>query len=112
MSKIKVLVIPSDRTGVGKFRSVDPHIFLQKLYPDDFHVDIIYDAPMTDMDFWKKYQVYIIAGVAVTGLALLLLSRKKKSKHSVAKLKAQANLVFQSSDKSTTLTSQGFLSYI
>ena len=40
MSKINVLVIPSDRTGVGKFRSVDPHIFLQNLYPDDFHVDI------------------------------------------------------------------------
>ena len=57
MSKIKVLVIPSDRTGVGKFRSVDPHIFLQKLYPDDFHVDIVYDAPMTDMDFWKNYQI-------------------------------------------------------
>ena len=57
MSKIKVLVIPSDRTGVGKFRSVDPHIFLQKLYPDDFHVDIIYDAPMTDMNFWKNYQI-------------------------------------------------------
>ena len=33
MSKIKVLVVPSDRTGVGKFRSVDPHIFLQKQYP-------------------------------------------------------------------------------
>lgn len=57
MSKIKVLVIPSDRTGVGKFRSVDPHIFLQKLYPDDFHIDIIYDAPMTDMEFWKNYQI-------------------------------------------------------
>jgi glycosyltransferase involved in cell wall biosynthesis len=57
MSKIKVLVIPSDRTGVGKFRSVDPHIFLQNLYPDDFHVDIIYDAPMTDMNFWKNYQI-------------------------------------------------------
>ena len=57
MSKIKVLVIPSDRTGVGKFRSVDPHIFLQKLYPNDFHVDIIYDVPMTDMNFWKEYQI-------------------------------------------------------
>ena len=41
MSKIKVLVVPSDRTGVGKFRSVDPHIFLQNLYGEDFHVDII-----------------------------------------------------------------------
>ena len=31
MSKIKVLVLPSDRTGVGKFRSVEPHIFLQQI---------------------------------------------------------------------------------
>ena len=57
MSKINVLVLASDRTGVGKFRSVDPHIFLQKMYPDDFHVDIIYEPNMTDMDFWKKYQI-------------------------------------------------------
>ena len=54
MSKIKVLVVPSDRTGVGKFRSVDPHIFLQNLYPDEFHVDIIYDTPMDDVNFYKK----------------------------------------------------------
>ena len=29
--KINVLVIPSDKTGVGKFRSIDPHIFY-KIY--------------------------------------------------------------------------------
>ena len=57
MSKINVLVIPSDRTGVGKFRSVDPHIFLQKMYPEDFHIDIIYDIPVTDLEFFKKYQI-------------------------------------------------------
>ena len=57
MSKINVLVVPSDRTGVGKFRSVDPHVFLQNLYPDDFHIDIIYDVPMNNMEFWKKYQI-------------------------------------------------------
>ncbi len=57
MSKIKLLVVPSDRTGVGKFRSVDPHIFLQNLYPDDFHVDIVYDVPYDDMNFWKEYQI-------------------------------------------------------
>jgi glycosyltransferase involved in cell wall biosynthesis len=57
MSKIKVLVLPSDRTGVGKFRSVDPHIFLQELYPDDFHVDIVYDPPMNDFSFWQNYQI-------------------------------------------------------
>ena len=57
MSKIKVLVVPSDRSGVGKFRSVDPHIFLQNLYGDDFHIDIIYDPSYDDMNFWKKYQI-------------------------------------------------------
>jgi len=57
MSKIKVLVVPSDRTGVGKFRSVDPHVFLQNLYGDDFHVDIVYEPSYDDMNFWKEYQI-------------------------------------------------------
>lgn len=57
MSKIKVLAIPSDRTGVGKFRSVDPHVFLQNLYGDDFHVDIIFEPEMNNPEFWKQYQI-------------------------------------------------------
>ena len=57
MSKINVLVVPSDRTGVGKFRSIDPHIFLQNLYPEDFHIDIIYDVAYDDLEFFKKYQI-------------------------------------------------------
>ena len=59
MSKIKVLVVPSDRTGVGKFRSVDPHVFLQNLYGDEFHVDIIYDTPYEDLSFWTQYQIVV-----------------------------------------------------
>jgi glycosyltransferase involved in cell wall biosynthesis len=42
---------------VGKFRSVDPHIFLQNQYPDDFHVDIAYDVPLDDVNYYKKYQI-------------------------------------------------------
>jgi glycosyltransferase involved in cell wall biosynthesis len=58
MSKqIKVLVIPSDRSGVSKFRSIDPHLFLQSEYPVDFHVDINYEPPMDDMNFWKDYEI-------------------------------------------------------
>jgi glycosyltransferase involved in cell wall biosynthesis len=59
MSKIKVLVVPSDRTGVGKFRSVDPHVFLQNLYGNEFHVDIIYDTPYDDLSFWSQYQIVV-----------------------------------------------------
>lgn len=55
--KIKVLVVPSDRTGVGYFRSTKPHITLEKNYPDEFHVDIDY-APKLDDDNWlKQYDI-------------------------------------------------------
>ena len=59
MNKIKVLVVPSDRTGVGKFRSVDPHIFLQNLYPEEFFIDIVYDVPLNNLDFYKKYDLIV-----------------------------------------------------
>lgn len=57
MSKLKILVLPSDRTGVGKFRSLEPHIFLQNEYPDDFHVDIDYNPNMDDISYWTKYDM-------------------------------------------------------
>jgi len=55
--KYKICVLPSDRTGVSKFRSVDPHTYLQKMYPDEFWVDIIYDPPYQDDDFWKQFDL-------------------------------------------------------
>jgi glycosyltransferase involved in cell wall biosynthesis len=55
--KIKVLVLPSDTTGVGKFRSVDPHTFLQDLYSDEFHVDIDYEPKVNDINYWRQYQI-------------------------------------------------------
>ena len=55
--KINVLVLASDKSGVGKFRSVDPHVMLQNMYPDDFHVDIDYEPRITDMSYWTKYQI-------------------------------------------------------
>ena len=55
--KIKVLVLPSDTTGVGKFRSLDPHTFLQDNYSEEFHVDIDYAPKVNDINFWKQYQI-------------------------------------------------------
>ena len=57
MSKINVLVLPSYTSGVGRYRSVDPHIKLQNLYPEDFHVDIDYQPKLNDINYWKKYQI-------------------------------------------------------
>jgi glycosyltransferase involved in cell wall biosynthesis len=61
MSKIKVLVLPSDRTGVSKFRSVEPHMKLQELYNEDFHIDIVTAGTMDfnwdDEDYLKRYHI-------------------------------------------------------
>jgi glycosyltransferase involved in cell wall biosynthesis len=57
MEKINVLVTPSDQSGVGRYRSVDPHVKLQNMYPDEFHVDIEYNPDLNDLNFWKKYQI-------------------------------------------------------
>ncbi len=57
MAKIKILVIPSDRTGVSYFRSTKPHISLEENYPDEFTIDIDYE-PQLDNDEWlKQYDI-------------------------------------------------------
>ena len=40
MSKIRILAIPPDTHGVGKYRIIAPYTYLQENYPDDFHIDI------------------------------------------------------------------------
>ena len=57
MKKIKLLVLPSDRAGVGRYRSVDPHVNLQNNYPEDFQIDIDYEPKMDDENYWKKYDI-------------------------------------------------------
>ena len=55
--KYKILVVPSDRTGVSKFRSVDPHVHLQKMFPEDFWVDMDYNPELENENFLKKYDL-------------------------------------------------------
>ena len=57
MKKIKILVCPSDRTGVGYFRSTKPHIALEGLYPNEFHVDIDYEPRFEDEEWLKQYDI-------------------------------------------------------
>lgn len=57
MSKIKVLVVPSDRTGVGYFRSTKPHIALEEKYPDEFHIDIEYEPELNNDEWLKQYDI-------------------------------------------------------
>ena len=55
--KIKVLVVPSDRFGVGLYRSVSPHTQLDKLYGDEFDVEINYQPDWQDLQSFNKYDI-------------------------------------------------------
>jgi len=61
MSQIKVLVVPSDRSGVSMFRSVDPHLKLQELFPKEFFVDIVTAGTDTlnwdDDNYLKQFNI-------------------------------------------------------
>jgi glycosyltransferase involved in cell wall biosynthesis len=57
MKKLKILVVPSDRTGVGYFRSSNPHIALENNYPDEFHVDIDYEPDLNNAEWLKQYDI-------------------------------------------------------
>lgn len=43
--KIKMLVIPSDKSGCGFFRSVQPHVYIAEHYSEYFDIDIMYQFP-------------------------------------------------------------------
>jgi len=55
--KIKVLVLPSDKSGVGYYRSTKPNIYLQDIYPNDFHIDIDYEPNFDDVNYLSKYDL-------------------------------------------------------
>ena len=55
--KIKVLVIPSDKFGVGLYRSVSPHSQLDKMYGNEFDVEIRYDMSLEDFSKYDDYDI-------------------------------------------------------
>lgn len=57
MKKLKVLVVPSDRTGVSYYRSTTPHLALEEFFPDEFHVDIDYEPKLDDDNWLKQYDI-------------------------------------------------------
>ena len=58
--KIKILVVPSDASGVGYYRSIWPHEYIQENYSSTFDIDIVYlrDFPQNDLvGFLQQYDI-------------------------------------------------------
>jgi glycosyltransferase involved in cell wall biosynthesis len=58
MSKIRILAIPPDSHGVGKYRILDPFKYIGDNYSDEFHVDISLD-PENEDEFFKNYDIVV-----------------------------------------------------
>ena len=57
MRKINVLVVPSDTFGVGLYRSVSPHTQLDKLYGEEFNVEINHQPNWGDLKSFDKFDI-------------------------------------------------------
>lgn len=57
MEKIKVLCLPSDKFGVGYFRSYNPHVKLSELYGDEFDVTIEYDVINKPLEYFSDFDI-------------------------------------------------------
>jgi len=58
MSKLRILAIPSDAHGVGKFRIMDPYKFIGDNHMDEFHVDISYNMENDD-NLFLNYDIVV-----------------------------------------------------
>ena len=55
--KIKVLVVPSDEYGVGLYRSKRPHEQLQKMFGDEFEVQIMMNPNWADFKWFEQFDI-------------------------------------------------------
>jgi len=58
MSKIKILVVPPDRYGVGKFRMLDPFKYIGDNHSEDVHVDLVFNLENRD-ELFDGYDIVI-----------------------------------------------------
>ena len=58
MSKIKILAIPPDRYGVGKFRMLDPFKYIGENHSEEIHVDLVFNLENND-ELFDGYDIVV-----------------------------------------------------
>jgi len=57
ISKIRVLICPSDSQGVGHFRSIWPAQSIQKYHADEFEVEINPNPNVDNLEYFKQFDI-------------------------------------------------------
>lgn len=55
--KIKLLVITPNKTGVGYYRSISPHVFMDENYSDKIEISITENFDTEDVNFGKDFDM-------------------------------------------------------
>lgn len=63
MSKIKVLAISPGKTGVSKYRILDPFMYIGNKHDDEVYVEIVYDLNENDYFYLNFDIVYFHVGI-------------------------------------------------
>jgi glycosyltransferase involved in cell wall biosynthesis len=74
MSKVRVLAIPSDSHGVGKYRIIDPFTYIGDNHSDEVHVDLVFDVP-NENKFFDNYDIVYFHSFIHKGESQLNLDR-------------------------------------
>jgi len=56
-SKIKLLVVTPNKTGVGYYRSIKPHVFMDEFYSDNIEISIVEVFDTKDQNFGNGYDI-------------------------------------------------------
>lgn len=57
MEKIKLLAITPNKTGVGYYRSINPHVFMDEFYSDEIDVTLTESIDLKDPNFGKGFDI-------------------------------------------------------
>lgn len=57
MEKIKLLAITPNKTGVGYYRSINPHVFMDEFYSDDIEVTLTENIDLKDPNFGEGFDI-------------------------------------------------------
>src|SRR5574343_1460882 len=55
--KIKILFCPSDRQGVGHFRTIWPAQQIARKHSDEFEVSIEYEVDTNNIEYFSKFDI-------------------------------------------------------
>ncbi len=81
--KIKLLVVTPNKTGVGYYRSIKPHTYLDEFYNEDIEISIVENPPYSDINFGLGFDIVHFHSIEVRFYDSLIIKLEQLKKEGV-----------------------------